>query len=105
MMWRHNHLGHVLAEAVVLVLDLESELAGVAQAEHEDVAALREVELLQGGEHEHSRLAHARLGLADHVHTQDGLGDALMLDCSAGTKFRNQFLHTIVASSDAETEP
>ena len=35
--------------------------------------------LVQGGEHEDSSLAHARLGLADYVHAQEGLGDALVL--------------------------
>lgn len=36
--------------------------------------------LLQGGQHKHGRLAHTRLGLAQDVHTQDGLWDAFMLD-------------------------
>lgn len=37
--------------------------------------------LLQRGQHEHRPLAHAGLGLAQDVHTQDALGDALVLDC------------------------
>lgn len=37
--------------------------------------------LLQGGQHKHSRLAHTRLGLTQDVHAQDSLWDALMLDC------------------------
>lgn len=37
--------------------------------------------LLQGGQHEDRRLAHPGLGLAQDVHAQDGLGDALMLHC------------------------
>ena len=35
--------------------------------------------LLQRGQHEHGCLPHARLGLAEDVHAQDGLGDALVL--------------------------
>lgn len=39
-----------------------------------------QLHLLQRGQHEHRHLAHAGLGLAQDVHTQDGLGDVL-LDC------------------------
>lgn len=41
--------------------------------------------LLQGGQHKHSRLAHTRLGLTQDVHAQDSLWDALMLDCRIKT--------------------
>jgi len=34
---------------------------------------------VQGGEDEDGRLAHARLGLAEDVHAEDGLRDALVL--------------------------
>ena len=37
------------------------------------------LQLLQHRQHEHRGLAHAGLGLADHVHAQDRLGDALVL--------------------------
>ena len=93
-----NHLGHVLAEAIVFVLDLERQLTSVAKAHHKDVAGLRQVELLQGGEDEHSRLAHARLRLADHVHTQDGLRDAFVLDCRARHSFGIQSPSTVPPS-------
>ena len=43
--------------------------------------AVHRLQLLQGGDDEHRGLAHAGLGLADHVHAQDGLGDALVLHC------------------------
>lgn len=36
--------------------------------------------LLQGGQHEDCCLAHPRLGLAQDVHAQDGLGNTLVLD-------------------------
>lgn len=42
--------------------------------------------LLQGGQHKHSRLAHTRLGLTQDVHAQDSLWDALMLDCRIKTQ-------------------
>lgn len=38
------------------------------------------LDLLQGGQHEDCRLAHSRLGLAQDIHAQDGLGNTLMLD-------------------------
>lgn len=38
-------------------------------------------DLLQGGQHKHSRLAHTRFGLAQDVHAQDSLWDAFMLHC------------------------
>ena len=41
--------------------------------------------LLQGGEHEHSCLAHTGLCLAQDVHAQDGLGDALVLHWNGKT--------------------
>lgn len=68
----------VLGEAVVLALDLVRELARVAHDEHGNLA-VDGLQLVQRGEHEHGRLAHARLGLADHVHAQHGLRDALLL--------------------------
>ena len=34
---------------------------------------------MQGRQHEDGRLAHAGLGLADDVHAEHGLGDALVL--------------------------
>ena len=49
---------------------------------------IRGLKLLQRGDDKHGGLAHARLGLADHVHAKDGLGDALVLHCdmAAGDK-------------------
>lgn len=43
--------------------------------------AIHWLQLLQAGDDKHRGLAHARLGLADHVHAQDGLRDALVLHC------------------------
>jgi len=72
-------LREVLGEALVLVGDLEGELTGVAH--DEDMAlAVGGLELVEGGEHEDGGLAHAGLGLADDVHAEDGLRDALVLD-------------------------
>lgn len=42
--------------------------------------AIDGLDLLQGGQHKHSCLAHPRLGLAQDIHTQNGLGNTLMLD-------------------------
>lgn len=78
------HVVHVLGEAVVFVLDLEGQLAGVAEDQDADLA-VHGLELLQGRQHEHGRLAHTRLGLADDIHAQDSLRNALVLHC-AGNK-------------------
>mmetsp|Transcript_72532 Transcript_72532/g.204544 ORF Transcript_72532/g.204544 Transcript_72532/m.204544 type:complete len:203 (-) Transcript_72532:224-832(-) len=72
-------VGEVLREAVELVFDLVGKLAGVA--DHEGLhGLLRGIDLLQAGQDEDGRLAHAGLGLAENVSAQDGLRDALMLD-------------------------
>jgi len=62
---------------------LVGQLAGVAQHDGRHLALLG-IQLLQHGQHEDRGLAHAGLGLAQDVHAQDGMGDALMLDCRAG---------------------
>ena len=70
---------------------LECEFASVAQDDGLDCGVLLLVaglNLLQHAQHKDSGLTHTRLGLAEDVHTQDGLGDALVLDCAhmrAGT--------------------
>lgn len=79
----------VLGEALVLLLDLEGQLSRVAQHHHVHLAG-HGVQQVQRGQHEHGGLAHARLGLADNVHAQHGLGNALVLHCgAAGTGERD----------------
>ena len=72
-------VGQVAREALKLVADLVGKLARVAEDEGTD-GLLLDVELVERREHKDSRLAHARLGLAQDVHTQDGLRNALVLD-------------------------
>mmetsp|Transcript_13392 Transcript_13392/g.34357 ORF Transcript_13392/g.34357 Transcript_13392/m.34357 type:complete len:374 (-) Transcript_13392:267-1388(-) len=79
-----EEIGHldalkVPAKALKLVADLERQLTGVAQHDGRHLALLR-LQLLQHGQHEDCSLTHTRLGLANDVHAQDGLWDALMLD-------------------------
>lgn len=74
-------VGQVLGEALVLLLDLEGQLAGVAQHDDVDLAG-HGVQQVQRGEHEHGGLAHTGLGLADDVLAEDGVGDALVLNYS-----------------------
>lgn len=62
---------------------LEGQLAGVAQHDSGHLPGLG-VELLQNGQDEHSGLAHAGLCLAQDVHAQNGVGDALVLHCGRG---------------------
>mmetsp|Transcript_67655 Transcript_67655/g.209187 ORF Transcript_67655/g.209187 Transcript_67655/m.209187 type:complete len:267 (+) Transcript_67655:509-1309(+) len=73
------HVLEVLGKAVELVLDLVGQLPRVADDQRPD-GLLRGIQLLQTGEHEDGRLAHAGLGLAKHVRAQNGLRDALVLD-------------------------
>mmetsp|Transcript_9342 Transcript_9342/g.40993 ORF Transcript_9342/g.40993 Transcript_9342/m.40993 type:complete len:344 (+) Transcript_9342:410-1441(+) len=74
------HRGEVRAEALELVLDLVRQLARVAEDQRANLAR-DGLELLEDREHEHRGLAHAGLGLADDIHAQDRLGDALVLNC------------------------
>lgn len=76
-------VGHVLGEPVVLVADLEGQLTGVA---HDQDGALASdgLNLLEGGEDEDSRLSETRLGLADDVTAEKGLGDTCLLNCKIG---------------------
>ena len=87
---------HVLGETLVLLRDLEGQLTGVAhgddgrgadRAENYARSALPaldlpigDFELLESGQDENGRLTHTGLGLADNIHTSDGLGDALVLN-------------------------
>lgn len=72
-------LRQVLAEAGVLVLDLEGQLAGVAENNNRDLAG-DSLDLLKRSEDKDGSLTHTRLGLAENIHSEDGLGDALLLD-------------------------
>lgn len=75
-------VGHELGEARELVADLVRELARVAEHDGEHLGlVVGDLDLLQDRDHKHRRLAHARLGLAEHVVAHDRLRDALVLDC------------------------
>jgi len=69
---------HVLGESEVLVADLEGEFAGVAEYDDRDTVFCW-VELLEGSEDENGGLSMTRLGLAENVHAEDRLRDALLL--------------------------
>ena len=72
------NVGQVAGESLKLVANLVGQLAGVAEDESAD-GVLLGLKLVEGGEDEDRGLAHARLGLAQHVHTEDRLGNALVL--------------------------
>lgn len=74
-----TNLGQVLAEAGILVLDLESQLTSVAENNNGDLAG-DGLDLLERSEDEDGSLTHTRLGLAQNIHAQDGLGNTLLLD-------------------------
>lgn len=73
------NVGHVLAEAVVLVADLESQLASVAHDQNGALASNR-LDLLKRGQDEDSSLTETRLGLADDVTSQKSLRNTILLD-------------------------
>ena len=77
-------LRQVLGETLILVSDLEGKLASVAEDEDGNLVLTggegAGVQLVQCGQNEDGGLTHTGLGLADDVHTKDGLGDALVLD-------------------------
>lgn len=74
-------VGHVLAEAVVLVANLEGQLTGVAHNQHGALAGNR-LDLLEGREDEDGSLTETGLGLADDVTTKHSLGNGGLLNCS-----------------------
>jgi hypothetical protein len=73
-------VGQVLAETGVLVLDLESQLAGVAHDQHRALAVDR-LDLLKGGQDENGSFTKTRLGLTKDVGSKNCLRNAVLLDC------------------------
>jgi len=55
-------------------------------AHDQDVAGVvvRWLQLLERGQNEDGSLAHTGLGLAEYVHAQNGLRNALVLNCKTG---------------------
>lgn len=72
--------GHVLAEALVFLADLESELASVAHDQYVDVIVCR-LQLLERRQDEDGGLSHTGFRLAQDVHSQNGLWNAFVLYC------------------------
>ena len=70
----------VLAETGVLVLDLESQLAGVAHDKHRALAVDR-LDLLKGCQDENGSFAKTRFGLTKDVSSKNCLRNAVLLDC------------------------
>ena len=58
---------------------------GVAHDDDADLSVSR-LQLLESGNDEHGRLPHAALGLAHHVHPEDRLWYALVLNCEGERK-------------------
>jgi len=74
-----SDLRHVLAEALVLISNLERQLTGVAHNQDTALAIYR-LDLLQRGENEDGSLTETGFGLAEHVGTENSLRDADLLD-------------------------
>lgn len=74
-------VGHILAETVVLVANLESQLASVAHNKDGDLA-INGLDLLKGGQDKDCSLSETGLGLADNITSEEGLGNTGLLDCT-----------------------
>ena len=61
------------------------ELPGMAHDEHRDLS-INGLQLLKRSNDKHSRFTHARFSLADDIHPQNSLRDALILHCNEKTK-------------------
>ena len=84
-------VGEKLGEPLVLLADLESQLSGVTHHQHRNLNMFRYntlintvshtqsylsihwLDLLESSQNKYSSFSHTRLGLAQNVHTQDGL--------------------------------
>ena len=73
-------VAHVLLESVELLADLVGQLARVAQDKRLHFSG-HGVDLVERRQHEDGRLTHARLGLAEHIDSEDRLRNALVLYC------------------------
>jgi len=76
----------VLGESLVFFADLESELACVAHDDDRHLAVHR-LKLLKRSQNEHGSLTHSGLSLAQDVHAEDSLWNALVLDCNKNSTF------------------
>jgi hypothetical protein len=74
-----SNLGHVLGKPRILVLNLERQLASVAHNEDRNLA-VHWLELLKRGENENCGFTVTRLSLAQYIHSENCLRDALLLN-------------------------
>ena len=72
-------VGHVLAEAIILVANLESKFTCMAHNQNRALAG-NGLDLLERSQDEDSSLSKTRLGLADNITTQKSLRNAVLLD-------------------------
>jgi hypothetical protein len=79
-----TNVWHVLGETRVLVFDLERQLACMAHNEDGD-RAIHGFELLKRRKNEYSCLSVTGFCLTKNVHTEDGLGNALLLNYNRST--------------------
>jgi hypothetical protein len=73
------NIWHVLGESLILLADLESQFTSVAHDQAVNHIFGR-FQLLQSSQHKDSSFTHTRLGLAQNVHSQHCLWDALVLN-------------------------
>ena len=69
----------VFGKAGVFVLDLEGQFSSVTENE-DGYFTIHWIQLLESGKDEDGGFPVARLGLAEYVHTEDSLGNTLLLN-------------------------
>ncbi len=105
----------ILGESTKLILDLVGKLSCMAENEGRD--RLRVFwQLMKNCQHKHCSLTHTRLGLAEHIHPDHCLWDALLLnfrwvletaigDCSLKLRFEEEILEAGGANCGVLQDP
>ena len=84
-----SYIWHVFGEPSIFVLDLKSKFSCVTKDQNRHIA-IHGFKLLQGRKHEDRSFPMTRFCLAQHIHAQNGLRNAFLLDCQR-KKVENQY--------------
>lgn len=101
---RGLNVRQVLAETCVLVLDLESQFTGVAN-NHDRALAVHRLNLLKGGQDENGSFTKTRLGLTENVGSENGLRNAVLLDCGHECQKSSRVFNASERSSERRVHP
>ena len=75
----NSNILEVLGETSIFFLDLERQLPGVTE-DKDRYFAINGLQLLESGKDEGGSLSVTRLCLAEHIHTENSLGDTFLLN-------------------------